>query len=38
LIAAGIEIIPDERPIAGQPRFYVRDPGGNLIEIAQKSH
>ena len=34
--SAGVEIIPDERPIAGQPRFYVRDPGGNLIEIAQK--
>jgi catechol 2,3-dioxygenase-like lactoylglutathione lyase family enzyme len=32
---AGIEIIPDDRPIAGKPRFYVRDPGGNLIEIAQ---
>lgn len=36
LSAAGIEIIPDDRPIAGKPRFYVRDPGANLIEIAQK--
>lgn len=36
LSAAGIEIIPDEQPIAGKPRFYVRDPGGNLIEIAQR--
>jgi catechol 2,3-dioxygenase-like lactoylglutathione lyase family enzyme len=35
LCAAGVEIIPDDRPIAGQPRFYVRDPGGNLIELAQ---
>ena len=35
LRAAGVEIIPDDQPIAGQPRFYVRDPGGNLIEIAQ---
>jgi catechol 2,3-dioxygenase-like lactoylglutathione lyase family enzyme len=35
LRVAGIEIIPDDRPIAGKPRFYVRDPGGNLIEIAQ---
>ena len=35
LRAAGVEIIPDDRPIAGNPRFYVRDPGGNLIEIAQ---
>jgi catechol 2,3-dioxygenase-like lactoylglutathione lyase family enzyme len=36
LSAAGIEIIPDDQPIAGKPRFYVRDPGGNLIELAQK--
>ncbi len=36
LRAAGIEIIGDDQPIAGQPRFYVRDPGANLIEIAQK--
>lgn len=36
LRAAGVEIIPDDLPIPGQPRFYVRDPGGNLIEIAQK--
>lgn len=35
LRAAGVEIIPDNQLIAGQPRFYVRDPGGNLIEIAQ---
>ena len=33
---AGVRIIPDDRPIAGNPRFYVRDPGGNLIEIAGK--
>lgn len=32
---AGVEIIPDERPVPGSPRFYVRDPGGNRIEIAQ---
>ncbi|MEP6636147.1 MAG: VOC family protein [Acidobacteriota bacterium] len=32
---AGVEIIPDEEPLAGSPRFYVRDPGGNLIEIAE---
>jgi catechol 2,3-dioxygenase-like lactoylglutathione lyase family enzyme len=32
---SGIEIIPDPRPIAGVNRFYVRDPGGNLIEIAE---
>jgi len=35
LTAAGIEIIPDDQPIPGKPRFYLRDPGGNLIELAQ---
>jgi catechol 2,3-dioxygenase-like lactoylglutathione lyase family enzyme len=35
LRAAGVAIIPDDQPIAGKPRFYVRDPGGNLIELAQ---
>jgi catechol 2,3-dioxygenase-like lactoylglutathione lyase family enzyme len=35
LSAGGIEIIPDDQPMPGKPRFYVRDPGGNLIEIAQ---
>ena len=33
---AGVPVIPDPRPILGQPRIYVRDPGGNLIEIAQE--
>ena len=33
---AGVEIIPDPRPLAGSPRFYVRDPGGNQLEIAQQ--
>ena len=33
---AGVEIIPDDRPVPGVPRFYVRDPGGNLIEVAQQ--
>jgi catechol 2,3-dioxygenase-like lactoylglutathione lyase family enzyme len=33
--AAGVEILPDERPFAQWTRFYVRDPGGNYIEIAQ---
>lgn len=32
----GVEIIPDDQPVAGQRRFYVRDPGGNLIEIVQQ--
>ena len=33
---ADVEILPDDQPIAGQPRFYIRDPGGNLIEVAEK--
>jgi catechol 2,3-dioxygenase-like lactoylglutathione lyase family enzyme len=33
---AGVDIIPDPRPPAGQSRFFIRDPGGNLIEITQK--
>ena len=33
---AGVEIVPDPRPVPGSPRFYVRDPGGNQIEIAQQ--
>ena len=34
---AGLEIIPDDLPVAGWPRFYTRDPGGNRIEIAQRT-
>jgi catechol 2,3-dioxygenase-like lactoylglutathione lyase family enzyme len=33
---ADVEIIPDDRPIIGWQRFYVRDPGANKIEIAQR--
>jgi catechol 2,3-dioxygenase-like lactoylglutathione lyase family enzyme len=33
---AGVEIIPDDRPRPDSPRFYVRDPGGNQLEIAQE--
>ncbi len=32
---AGVEIIPDDLPVPGWRRFYVRDPGGNRLEIAQ---
>lgn len=32
---AGVEILPDDLPVAGWRRFYVRDPGGNRLEIAQ---
>jgi catechol 2,3-dioxygenase-like lactoylglutathione lyase family enzyme len=36
LLQAGVEIIPDKRPISGWQRFYVRDPGGNQVEIAER--
>ena len=32
---AGVEILPDDQAIPGWTRFYVRDPGGNRLEIAQ---
>jgi catechol 2,3-dioxygenase-like lactoylglutathione lyase family enzyme len=32
---AGVVVIPDDDPIRGQTRFFVRDPGGNMIEITQ---
>ncbi len=35
--AAGVEIIPDNQPVEGWLRFYVRDPGGNRLEIAQRA-
>jgi catechol 2,3-dioxygenase-like lactoylglutathione lyase family enzyme len=34
---AGIEIIAEARPAGGNSRFFIRDPGGNLIEITQKT-
>ena len=33
--AGGVEILPDDRPIPGVQRFYVRDPGGNRLEIVE---
>lgn len=33
---ARVLIIPDERPVPGTLRFYVRDPGGNQIEIVER--
>ena len=35
LAQGGVEILPDDEPMAGMPRFYIRDPGGNLIEVAE---
>lgn len=32
----GVEIIPDNQPIENWRRFYVRDPGGNRIEIVER--
>jgi catechol 2,3-dioxygenase-like lactoylglutathione lyase family enzyme len=32
----GIAMTPDRQPIPGWARFYIRDPGGNRIEIAQR--
>ena len=32
---AGVEIVSDDMPMPGWSRFYVRDPGGNRLEIAQ---
>ena len=34
---ACVEIIADPRPNPDSPRFYVRDPGGNMLEISQDS-
>ena len=34
---ADVEIITDPKPNPNSPRFFVRDPGGNLLEIGQAS-
>lgn len=34
---AGIEIIADARPVKRTSRFFLRDPGGNMIEITEKN-
>ena len=31
----GVEIIPDPRPLPGCVRFFLCDPGGNRLEIAE---
>ena len=36
LAKQGIDIIPDRQPIPSWVRFYIRDPGGNRLEIAQR--
>jgi len=35
LETAGHEILPDTRPIPGVKRLFVRDPGGNRLELIQ---
>jgi len=35
--ARGVEVIPDNHPVEGWLRFFVRDPGGNRLEIAQRN-
>ncbi len=32
---SGVEVISDGDPVRGSSRFFVRDPGGNLIEVTQ---
>jgi catechol 2,3-dioxygenase-like lactoylglutathione lyase family enzyme len=32
---AGVKLIPDDQPIPGVVRFYVRDPGGYRLELMQ---
>ncbi len=34
---AGVEIIADTDPAPGWSRFYIRDPGGNRVEIAERT-
>jgi len=34
---AGVVILADERPIRGVRRFFIEDPGGNRIEISERT-
>ena len=34
---AGVELITEPEPTPNSPRFFARDPGGNLLEIVQAS-
>ena len=36
LRAKGVDIVPDDNPVPGWRRFYLRDPGGNRVEIAMR--
>jgi catechol 2,3-dioxygenase-like lactoylglutathione lyase family enzyme len=37
LEAAGYAVLEDREPIEGIERFFVRDPGGNRVEIAERA-
>jgi len=37
LRSAGVAILADADPVPGWKRFYVRDPGGNRVEIAEST-
>lgn len=36
LAAAGVALLPDRRPVPGQRRLFVRDPGGNRLELVER--
>lgn len=36
LARLGVAVIPDKQPVDDWIRFYLRDPAGNRLEIAQK--
>jgi len=36
LTAAGAEFLPDTRPAPGLRRLFVRDPGGNRVELMER--
>lgn len=33
--AFGLEVMPDDQPVPEWTRFYLRDPGGNRVEVGQ---
>lgn len=35
LTAAGADLMPDARPVPGVRRLFVRDPGGNRVELVE---
>ena len=37
LRTAGVQVIPDDAPTGGPPRYFTEDPFGNRIELLQAS-